>query len=133
MKAISTTIEPWLSVRDSAKAVDFYKRAFEATELFKLEDPDNAVVARLAIGGASFWLSDESPEYENYSPQSTAGKNTVRIILTVTDPEAVVANAVLAGAILLCAVKEDNGWLVGRIADPFGHHWEIGRPVDAED
>jgi PhnB protein len=121
-----TTIAPWLSVRESARAVDFYKAAFGATELFRLEG--DGVVARLSVEGAEFWLSEESPENFNFSPQSLRG-SSVRIILTVADPDAVFARALAAGASQVWAVVEEHGWRVGRVVDPFGHHWEIGRPV----
>ncbi len=65
-----TSIAPWLSVRNSARAVDFYKSAFGALEVFRLEGPDGSVVARLSVDGAEFWLSDESPEHGNFSPES---------------------------------------------------------------
>jgi PhnB protein len=122
-----TTIAPWLSVRDSARAIDFYKSAFGAIELFRLEG--DGVVARLSVEGAEFWLSDESPEHFNFSPQ-TLGGSTVRIILTVPDPDAVFARALAAGASLVYAVVEEHGWRVGRVVDPFGHHWEIGRQIE---
>lgn len=131
MKTISTTIEPWLSVGNSAGAVSFYKLAFGATELFKLEAPDGALVAQLAIDGASFWVSDESPEHGNFSPQTLGGKGTVRIIITVADPDDLFAKALQAGAIAIFPVVEEHGWRVGRLQDPFGHHWEIGRPANA--
>ena len=133
MKAISTTIEPWLSVINSAKAVAFYKLAFGATELFKLEAPDGALVAQLAVNGASFWIGEESPEHGNYSPQTLGGKGTVRIILTVTDPDEVFAQVLQAGATEVFAVGEEYGWRLGRVVDPFGHHWEIGRPVEGDE
>jgi PhnB protein len=121
-----TSIAPWLSVRDSARAVDFYKSAFGATELFRLQG--DGVVARLSVEGAEFWLSDESPEHFNFSPQ-TLGGSTVLIILTVADPDAVFARALAAGASLVYAVVEEHGWRVGRVVDPFGHHWEIARQI----
>jgi len=124
---VRTTIAPWLSVRESARAVDFYKSAFGATELFRLED-GGSVVARFSVEGADFWLSDESPEHFNFSPQ-TLGGSSVRIILTVGDPDAVFARALAAGASQVYPVVEEHGWRVGRVVDPFGHHWEIGRPV----
>ena len=121
-----TSIAPWLSVRDSARAVDFYKSAFGATELFRLQG--DGVVARLSVEGAEFWLSDESPEHFNFSPQ-TLGGSTVRIILTVADPDAIFARALAAGASEVYAVVEEHGWRVGRVVDPFGHHWEIARQI----
>jgi PhnB protein len=124
--AVKTSIAPWLSVRDSARAVEFYKSAFEATELFRLVG--DGVVARLSVEGAEFWLSDESPENSNFSPQ-TLGGSSVRIILTVADPDAVFARALAAGASQVYAVVEEHGWRVGRVVDPFGHHWEIARQI----
>jgi PhnB protein len=95
--------------------------------LFLLED-GGSVVARLSVGGAEFWMSDESPAHGNFSPQSLKG-STVRIILTVADPDAVFVRAIAAGASEVYAVTEEHGWRLGRVVDPFGHHWEIGRPL----
>jgi PhnB protein len=123
------SIAPLLSVRNGARAVEFYKAAFGAVEVYRVEDPGGAVVARLTVEGAEFWLSDESPEHANYSPESLGG-GTVRMILTVPDPDALVARAVAAGAREVTAVEEAYGWRVGRIEDPYGHHWEIGHPLE---
>jgi PhnB protein len=128
---ISTSIVPWLSVRNSAQAVEFYKAAFGAIEVYRLVDPDGSVVARLSVDGAEFWVADESPEHFNFSPESLAG-STVRIILTVSDPDAMFDRALKAGATQVYAVNENYGWRVGRVADPYGHHWEIGRPIGGE-
>ena len=125
--SITTTIAPWLCVRSSARAVDFYKSAFAAKELFRIGDVDS-VVARLSIEGAEFWLSDESPEHHNHSPESLGGI-TVRIILTVANPDALFARAIKAGAKEVYPVAEEHGWRIGRVVDPFGHHWEICRPL----
>ena len=123
--SIRTTIAPWLSVRGGAKAVDFYKSAFGAEEVFHIEDPDGNVVARLSVDGAEFWVSDGS---EDTSPSAGSGI-PVRMILTVADPDAVFEQAVKAGASAIQPVIEEHGWRVGRVADPFGLHWEIGRLV----
>lgn len=125
---IPTTIAPWLSVRNGARAVDFYKSAFGATEVFRMEE-GGSVVDRLSVEGAEFWVGDESPEHFNFSPQ-TIGGGSVRIILTVADPDAVFARAVDAGASQVYPVGEEYGWRLGRVVDPFGHHWEIGRPLE---
>lgn len=122
------SIAPWLSVRKSAQAVDFYKTAFGATEVFRLEDPGGGVVARLSVDGAEFWVSDESPEHGNFSPQSLGG-GSVRMILTVPDPDVVFLRALKAGATEVFPVGEEHGWRLGRVVDPFGHHWEIGRQL----
>jgi PhnB protein len=125
--AVPTTIAPWLSVRNGARAVEFYKSAFGASEVFRM-DEGGSVVARLSVEGAEFWVGDESPEHSNFSPQ-TLGGGSVRIILTVADPDAVFARAIAAGATQVHPVGEDYGWRLGRVVDPFGHHWEIGRPL----
>ena len=125
--AIPTTIAPWLSVRNGARAVDFYKSAFGATEAFRMHE-GSSVVARLSVEGAEFWVGDESPEHGNFSPESLKG-SSVRIILTVGDPDTVFARAVAAGATQVFPVTEEHSWRLGRVVDPFGHHWEIGRPL----
>ncbi len=123
-----TSITPMLSVRKGAKAVEFYKAAFGATEAFRMDDPSGSVVARLAVEGAEFWVADESPEHKNFSPE-TLGGGTVRIILVVDDPDAAFARAVAAGATAVYEVTNEYGWRLGRVMDPFGHHWEIGKPL----
>ncbi len=122
-------IEPMLSVRRGAQAVEFYKSAFGATEEFRVEAPDGAVVSKLVVDGAAFWVADESPEHANFSPESLGG-STVRIVLVTGDPDAMFARAVTAGAREVWPVADQEyGWRVGRLADPFGHHWEIGKPL----
>src|SRR5262245_588009 len=128
MTASGWSIAPWLSVRNGARAVEFYTSAFGASEVFRIEAPDGAVVSRLSVSGAEFWVSDESPEHANFSPESVGG-GTVRMIFTVPDPDAMFARAIAAGARQIVAVENMHGWRVGRVADPFGHHWEIGRPL----
>lgn len=120
-----TSIAPWLSVSRATDAVAFYQAAFGAVERHRLDDGAGGVaVAQLAIGGADFWVQqddDLTPEAVDHRP--------VRMILTVADPDAVFARATAAGATEIGAVSDQHGWRIGRIADPFGHHWEIGRPL----
>jgi PhnB protein len=120
-------IAPWLSVRRSGEAVDFYKSAFGATEVYRL-DAGGGVIARLSVEGAEFWVAEESPEHGNSSPETLNG-SSVRMILTVPDPDAVFARARAAGASEVYPVSEGHGWRIGRVVDPYGHHWEIGRPL----
>jgi PhnB protein len=123
-------IVPELSVRNGVEAVEFYARAFGAVEVYRVggtdDNPD--VVAELSVGGASFWVSDEAPSSGNFSPESVGG-GTVRMLLVVGDPIAAVERATTAGAREVYPVAEEHGWLLGRIVDPYGHHWEIGRPL----
>lgn len=125
---LPTTVAPFLSVRNSAKAVEFYKSAFAATERLRVEDPDGSVLANLSIDEAGFWVSDESPEHQNFSPETLNG-GTVRMILTTDDPDAVFQRAVDAGATVICPIRTEHAWRIGRVVDPFGHHWEIGKPL----
>ncbi len=125
---VACSIAPMLSVRQGARAVDFYRTAFGASEVYRVEDPGGSVVSRLAIEGAEFWVADESPEHENFSPESLGG-GSVRMILTVPDPDATFARAVAAGARQVTPVENAYGWRLGRVVDPFGHHWEIGHPL----
>jgi PhnB protein len=123
------SVAPMLSVRSGARAVAFYKAALGAQELFCIEAPDGAVVAQLSVGQSEFWVADESPENLNFSPE-TLGGGTVRMVLVVDDPDAVFAQAIAAGATVVWPVGDQPyGWRVGRIVDPFGHHWEIGKPL----
>jgi PhnB protein len=123
-----TTIAPFLSVRSSAKAVEFYKSAFGAIELFRLED-NGSVLANLSVDGAGFWVSDGSPEHQNFSPETLNG-GTVRMILTTDDPDSAFQRAVDAGATIICPMTTEHAWRIGRVVDPFGHHWEIGKPLN---
>jgi len=126
--SIAYSLAPMLSVRNGARAVEFYKSAFGAVEVYRMEDPGGSVVARLSVGGAEFWVADESPEHQNFSPESLGG-SSVRLILTVPDPDAMFTRAIAAGASEVYAVEEAYGWRLGRVVDPFGHHWEIGHPL----
>jgi PhnB protein len=125
-----TEVVAQLSVRRGREAIEFYKEALGAVEDYRVggTDEHEAVVAQLSVGGAPFWVADESPEHENYSPESLGG-GSVRMLLVVDDPDAAVARAVAAGATEVYPVGEEHGWRLGRIADPFGHHWEVGRPL----
>ena len=123
-KPVKTSIAPWLSVSRATEAMNYYKAAFGAVERYRLEDDaGTVVVAQLAIGEAHFWLQEDIDS----SPESL-GHQSVRMILTVDDPDSVFEQAIAAGATEVFAVSEDHGWRIGRLADPFGHHWEIGKP-----
>ena len=121
---------PQLSVRRGRSAIEFYKSAFGAVEDYRVGGTDNheAVVAQLSVGEATFWVADESPPHQNFSPE-TLGGGTTRMLLVVPDPAAAVQRAVAAGAREVSPVQEQHRWLLGRIEDPFGHHWEIGRSL----
>jgi PhnB protein len=121
----TTVIQPWLYVKDSIKAFEFYKQAFGAIETYRLDVPDG-VIAKLSVDAAEFWISEESTE--SPGPKSIGG-HTARMILVVADPDPLFAQALKAGATEIFPIGEGHGWRLGRIVDPFGHHWEIGHPI----
>lgn len=122
---IITSLAPWLTVHNISKAVDFYKFAFGAVEKYRLEAPGGVLqIARLSIDGADFWLS------EGAGPGAkTEAENSFRMILTFADPHTLFNRAIDAGASEIFPVGEEHGWRLGRLADPFGYHWEIGHPL----
>lgn len=127
---MSPTISPQISVRRGREAVEFYREAFGAVEVHRVggTEEDRQVVSQLAVGDTSFWVSDESPANQHFSPE-TLGGTTVRLLLIVEDPASVIARAVALGASEVSPIADEHGWLLGRIEDPFGHHWEVGRPL----
>jgi PhnB protein len=124
MKEISirTTIAPWLTVLNGEEAVSFYKTAFDAVETYRLETPDG-LIARLSVNGAEFWVSGGSEDVAKAQP---LGGSSIRMILTVDDPDTFFAKALKAGASEVFPIGEEHGWRLGRLVDPFGLHWEIG-------
>lgn len=125
--ATMTNIQPELWVDRAGTAVSFYQAAFGAKVMHQVGDGDD-IVAQLAVGGAAFWVAASSSSMKRFSPQAING-STSRTLLVVEDPVQVVQRAVAAGATEASAVGEEHGWLLGRIVDPFGHEWEIGRPL----
>mgnify|MGYP000882792699 FL=1 len=118
---IKTSIAPWINIKGCAKAIAFYQQAFGAVEAYHLEDPDGNIVSKLCIDDAVFWISDAGNDASNVN------NCPVRMILTVDDPDNFFAKALHAGATEIFPVVEEHGWRVGRLADPFGYHWEVGK------
>ena len=132
MDAFSNKITPVLTVRGAINAVDFYKRAFDAEEIYRNSYPDGRIVAEMAVGAARFRVADEAPEASNLSPQALNG-TTVRLNLLVADPDTLAHRAIEHGAVEVAPVADQSyGLRQGRLADPFGHHWLIGRPLAGE-
>jgi PhnB protein len=132
MDTFPSTITPVLTVRQAIRAVAFYEQAFGAEELYRNTYPDGRIVAELAIDGARFRVADEAPEAANLSPQALNG-TTVRLNLLVADPDQLAERAIANGAIQIAPIADQSyGLRQGRLADPFGHHWLIGRPLADE-
>jgi PhnB protein len=130
-------ITPYMTVRDAARAIEFYKHAFGATEKGVMKSPDGKVMhAELLIGDSIFMLADEFPQYGSLSPQSTGGSGMGLHIYT-EDVDSAFDRAVKAGATVEMPVS-DMFWgdRYGKLADPFGHKWSIGthkRDVSGEE
>ncbi|HWI71254.1 MAG TPA: VOC family protein [Baekduia sp.] len=119
-------IQPQLWVSDGPRALAFYAAAFGATVEHRVGEED--LVAQLGVGDARFWVAGGSREMGRFVPEEIGGA-TARMLLVTEDPEGVVAAALAAGASAISEVADEHGWRLGRVADPFGHEWEIGRPL----
>lgn len=118
---MATSIEPWLSVDDGARAVSFYAEAFGAEVLERLDGDAGAVeVAQLSVAGARFWVQQDPG----------ARPAGVRLLVLVEDPDTAHRRAVAAGAAEVSGVHEEHGWRSGRVTDPFGHDWELARRTE---
>jgi PhnB protein len=122
-----TSIQPELWVDHASEAVAFYADAFGATVLHRVGDGEE-IVAQLAVGEAAFWVASAGPDMRRFSPTAIGG-GTSRTLLVVEDPDAVLRTAIAAGAAELSPVRDEHGWRIGRVVDPFGHEWEIGKPI----
>lgn len=120
------SITPYLSIKGAAPAIDFYKKAFGATEVMRMAQPDGRIGhAELQIGDSRVMLADEFPEMDFRSPQSIGG-TPVMLHLYVEDADTVVSQAVAAGAKLVRAVQDQfYGDRSGSVADPYGHVWHV--------
>jgi PhnB protein len=123
-----TAIQPELWVDRGMAALAFYESAFDAKVLHRVGEGDD-IVAQLAVGDAAFWIAATGSSSERLVPRAIGGSATGRVLLVVDDPDAVFAQAVAAGAQCKSPVAEEHGWRVGRLIDPFGHEWEVGKPL----
>ena len=123
---MATFVQPQLWVDKGATAVEFYRAAFGATVLLQVGDGED-IVAQLAVDGAAFWVASTTSAAPRFTPGAIGGAPG-RTLLVVDDPDAVATRAVAAGPVEASAVADEHGWRVGRIIDPVGHEWEIGRP-----
>lgn len=121
------SMQPELWVERAGEALAFYEAAFGAKVVHCVGEGDD-IVAQLALGDASFWVSAADPSSGRFSPADLKG-GTSRTLLVVEDPDSVVQRAVAAGGSATSPVDDEHGWRIGRITDPFGHEWEIGKPL----
>jgi PhnB protein len=130
---VTPAVIPHLCVDGAAAAIDFYVKAFGATEMGRVAHPDGRIVhAAIQVNGSTIMLNDDFPEFDNGKSQTPKafGGTPVTIHLTVNDVDAKFAQAVEAGAEVV-APLEDQFWgdRYGMVRDPFGHQWSLGQPV----
>jgi PhnB protein len=126
----TTSLTPMLTVGNAAEAVEFYTRAFGATEVSRLTTPSGQIVAEMSIEGLPFFVLDENPKAFNMSPKALGG-TTVRVSLIADDPDALTKRALGAGATEVFPIADQSyGMRQGRVEDPYGHHWLIGKLLD---
>ena len=122
-------LTPFLTVKNARVIVEFYKKAFGATEISRQSSPSGQFIIEMSLDGEHFYAVDENPAGFNLSP-TTLGGTTVRMSLIVEDPDAVADRAVAAGGKIVFPIADQPyGMRQGRIADPEGHHWLIGKPL----
>jgi PhnB protein len=122
-----SSIQPELWVDSAGQAVSFYEEAFGAIVIHRVGE-GNDIVAQLVVGDATFWVASADADMHRFSPRGIGG-GTSRTLLVVDDPDTVHQSAVRAGATDASPVGDEHGWRLGRIVDPFGHEWEIGKPI----
>jgi PhnB protein len=124
-------VTPYLIVKGAAKAIEFYKAAFGATELMRMADPSGKVMhAEVKIGDSVVMLADEHPEYGAVGPQ-TLGGTPVGLAVYVPDVDAVFGRAIEAGGKVERPVKDQfYGDRSGTLIDPFGHKWTVATHVE---
>lgn len=126
------SVTPYLCVDGAARAIEFYKEAFGATEIMRMEMPGGGKIghAEIQIGDSRVALADEFPEMNFRSPRALGGPSSHHMIY-VEDVDAQVERAVAAGAKLVRPVKDQfYGDRSGSVEDPFGHHWYISTHVE---
>lgn len=125
------TVSIYIAVKDAAAAIDFYRRAFGAEELYRLVGPDGRIGhAEMRLGDSTIMLSDEYPDFGALSPVSVGG-SPVKFYLAVEDADAFAAQALREGATLLRPVEDQfHGNRSGLLADPFGHNWFVASRVE---
>lgn len=125
------TVTPYLIVKEAGKAIEFYKKAFNATELMRMGGPGGKVMhAEIRIGNSPIMLADEFPEMGAVGPQSLGG-TSVSLLLYVENVDALTKQAIETGASVLRPVQNQfYGDRSATILDPFGHKWTIATHVE---
>ena len=125
------SLTPYLSIKGAAKAIDYYKEVFGATELFRMAAPDGKIGhAEIKIGNSPLMLADEFPEMEFVSPQ-TLGGSPIGLMIYVDDVDTMFNKAISAGATEVKPLQDQfYGDRSGTLKDPFGHVWTVATHVE---
>lgn len=121
----TTSVRPFLTVKNGKKAVEFYISAFGAVEKKRFEMQEHKISSVIEIEGAIFYVADEEPENGNLSPDINSN-NPVRIVLQTKNADKIFEDAIRFGATVIFPIKDETDWRIGKLKDPFGHIWEIG-------
>lgn len=126
-----SSVTPYLIVSGAARAIDYYKMAFGATEIMRMGGPDGKIAhAELQIGNSRIMLADEMPEMGHKSPQTLGGSGT-GLMLYVDDVDDTFARAITAGGTTVRGVQDQfYGDRSGTLGDPFGHQWTVATHVE---
>ncbi len=125
------TVTPYLIIKGAADAIEFYKKAFDATEVFRMAQPDGKIGhAEIQIGDSRIMLADEFPEMSYLGP-ATLGGSSVAILLYVKEVDAVFKQAIAAGGKEQRPLEDKfYGDRMGSLVDPFGHVWHVGTHME---
>ena len=125
------TVTPYLILKNAGEAIEFYKKAFGATEVYRLDAPGGMVAhAEVKIGDSHVMLSDEWPDFDAFGP-ATRGGTTVSLVIYVEDCDARFDRAVAAGGTAVRPMTDHfHGDRMGTLKDPFGHQWSIGKHLE---
>jgi PhnB protein len=123
---IITTLHPFLTVKNAEAAVSFYIAALGAIEMKRHGKPGEKIMAKISIEGAEFWVGDEEPQCDHFSPDLTSKSSSIRIILETMRADEIFEAAIKLGATQICPMTTEAFWRIGKLKDPFGHVWEIG-------
>lgn len=119
------SVTPYLIIKGAAKAIEYYKNAFGATELFRMEHNGQIGHAEIKIGDSPIMLADEQPEMKYLSPQ-TLGGTPVSIMIYVDDVDTIYKQAIAGGGVEVKAIQDQfYGDRSGTLTDPFGHVWTV--------
>lgn len=126
------TITPYMTIKNCAEAMEFYKKAFGAVETVRIMEPDNKKImhAEMKIGDSVLMMTDENMQYDHKGPEQLGG-SPISVLLYVKNVDEIFDRAIKAGASVIREVRNEfYGDRMGTLKDPFGHTWSIGTHIE---